>query len=261
MMTPDQYAQALDSLEGYFGVVGMFGGDPCMHPQFDKLCEILRGKIPWEQRGLWSNDPVGKGTICRITFSPHVSNLNVHLSQKAYDEFARDWPECRSELKGLTDDSRHAPPFVAMQDVIDSEEERWELISNCDVNQYWSAMICVVRGELRGFFCELAGAMAMLHENDPKWPDLGVPVVKGWWNQGMDAFKEQVGFYCHKCGIPMKAYGELAINGNVEQVSATHADVYKPKTKGRELQLVTLRSELNNKPVPRATDYIENSKR
>ena len=58
-ITPEQFEQALDSIEGYFGVVGMFGGNPALHPKFDLLCEILRTKFPFEQRGLWCNHPRG----------------------------------------------------------------------------------------------------------------------------------------------------------------------------------------------------------
>lgn len=260
MMTPEQFDQACASLSDYFGVVGVFGGNPALHPQFDEICRILRGRIPFEQRGLWCNNLRGKGPHARMTFNPKVSNLNVHLDQAAYDEMHRDWPEARQQLKGLKDDSRHSPPFVAMQDVIDDEAERWKLIGTCDVNQFWSAMICVFRGELRGYFCELAGAQAMLHQHEPDYPDLGLPITPGWWNQSIDAFGEQVRYHCHACGIPLRGFGDLAVGGRVEQVSKTHAAVYQPKVRDREVQLVTLRSELGTQPLPKATDYIQNSK-
>lgn len=260
MITPEQYETAVKSLDGYFGVVGMFGGNPAIHPKFDDLCTILRSAVPFEQRGLWCNNLNGKGATARITFNPRVSNLNVHMDQNAYNEMVTDWPEARNEVKGLKVDSRHAPPFVAMQDVVPSESERWELISNCDVNQFWSAMICVFRGELRGYFCELAGAQAMLHQDNPDYPDLGMKVEPGWWKQPIQAFTDQIRYHCHACGIPLRGFGELAVNGKVEQVSETHADIYKPKIKGREVQIVKTREELGSQPLPRATDYIENSR-
>jgi hypothetical protein len=258
MMTVEQFSQACDSLKGYFGVVGIFGGNPALHPQFDEICRVFRSKFPFEQRGLWCNHPKGKGAVCRITFNPHHSNLNVHLDQEAHDEFSRDWPECRPILKGLHEDSRHSPPFVAMQDVIDDEGERWDKISRCDVNQYWSSLIGVFRGELRAWFCELAGAQSMLHQHDPNYPDTGVAVVPGWWNQPMSAFQGQVRHHCHGCGIPLKGFGQLAVGGETEQVSQTHSDIYKPKRPGRPVQLVTLREELNEGRLEKATDYVQN---
>lgn len=257
MMTPEQFETACESMACYFGVIGVFGGNPCLHPKFPEICDILRAYFPREQCGLWSNNLNGHGAICRATFNPHVSNLNVHLDRRAYDEMRRDWPESRPV--GLDCDSRHSPPFVAMQDVIADEAERWRLIGQCDVNREWSALIGVFRGELRGWFCELAGAQAMLHADDPDWPDLGLPVVPGWWNQGMEAFDAQVRWHCHRCGIPLRGYGELAVGGSIEQVSQTHAGIFKPKQKGRQVQLVQIRSELNEVSEP-AVHYLQKAK-
>jgi hypothetical protein len=256
MITPEQFSIACDSLAGYFGVIGMFGGNPCIHPKFDELCAIMREKIPFEQRGLWSNNLNGHGKTCRETFNPKHSNLNVHMVPEAAFEMQRDWPEAAREVKGF-EDSRHTPVYVAMQDVDMTDEERWRLIGECDVNQYWSAMIGVFRGELRAWFCEIAGAQSMLHQNDPNYPDTGLSVVPGWWDKPMSAFESQVRWHCMACGFPLRGHGALAVNGDKEQCSKTHADVYKPKQKGREVELVSLRSQLGD-PLKRGTDYLEN---
>jgi hypothetical protein len=266
VMTPDQFEQACNSLcfdigaEGqvfrsYFGTVGVFGGNPCVHPQFEELCRIMKRYIPFEQRGLWSNNLMGYGKLCRETFNPERSNLNVHLNDKAYWEIVRDWPEAHP--KGLEDDSRHSPPYVAMQDMEDmTDDERWGLIADCDVNQRWSALIGVFRGELRGYFCELAGAQAMLHESEPDYPDLGVAVTPGWWDRPMDGFSAQVRYHCFACGHPLRGSGDFATRGTIEQVSRTHANIFKlKKPKGKTVQLVTKRSELGGE-VSAATQYL-----
>lgn len=271
MMSLENFEQACASLKGYFGVVGIFGGNPVMHPQFAEICKIMRKYIPYEQRGLWCNHPRGKGDVCRITFNPAYSNLNVHLSREAHDEFCSSWPEAKRFVKGLdpswpeakgkspeiVGDSRHGPPFVALKDVIADEEERWNLIKNCDVNKYWSSMLCQVKGQLRAFFCELAGAQAMLHENDEGYPDTGMPVTVGWWTRPIQDFQNQINKHCHECGIPLKGYGQLAVGGDHEQVSETHRGIYKPKVRDRLVQLVTSRDQLGGQ-LPKATDYIQN---
>lgn len=258
MMTPAQFEQAVDSLEGYWGVYGVFGGSPCFSPHFAEYCRILRERVPKEQCGLWSNNLNGHGAICRQTFSPHCSNLNVHMQRDAYDEMRRDWPESRPF--GLQEDSRHSPPFVAMLDVIESEEERWNLISKCDINVSWSSAIAVVRGELRAFFCEIAAAQAVLHQDDPDWPDTGLPVEKGWWKRPMADYAEQVRWNCHRCGVPLRGHGELAQSKDgVEQCSKTHANVYRPKTPGREVQVVDNLVQLNLGKIQDMTKYVQNS--
>ena len=265
-ITPEQFETAVMSLETYFGVVGVFGGNPAVHPQFDELCAILRKHIPQERCGLWSNKPFGHGATMRKTFNPRVSNLNVHLDREAYNEFKRDWPE--SLPFGLDKDSRHSPVYVAMKDVIHDEADRWNLISECDINRHWSAMVGVFRGELRGYFCEIAGSQAMLHQNEANYPDTGIPIYRGegrqWWQRSMQDFAEQVRTHCHSCGVPLRGYGSLAQANDsegIEQVSATHAEVYQPKRSARQVEFVSDIAQLQAQSLGKFTDYLGNASR
>src|SRR5678815_4447941 len=74
LMTLENFEIAVKSLRNYSGVVGVFGGNPTMHPQFAQICQILSEHIPWDHRGLWSNNLMGHGKLCRETFNPAVSN-------------------------------------------------------------------------------------------------------------------------------------------------------------------------------------------
>jgi len=254
----EHFEQAVLSIKGYFGVVGMFGGNPALHPQFETLCQILAKHIPFEQRGIWCNNPMNNGLHMAATFNPAVSNLNVHQSIQAWDKFVKDWPQSKPYLKGLNEDSRHGPTLIAMKDIIPDEEERWNLIANCDINKYWSAMLCVVKGNLKAYFCEIAAAHAMLHENDSDWPDTGMEASPGWWQKPMQDFADQVRWHCHRCGIPLKGFGSLANQGPYEQYSKTHASVMKPKSPNRETMLIESLVQLGDKHLPKSTDYIEN---
>ena len=259
-ITLNQFDKACASLKNYFGVVGVFGGNPAMHPQFPELCEILTSHIPFNRRGLWCNRIFKHGAIASKTFNPAVSNLNVHLDKVAYEEFRRTWP--RSKPFGLTQDSRHSPPYVAILDLIEDEEESWDLIVNCDINKYWSAMISVFREELRGYFCEIAGSQAMMHQYEGDYPDLGVPIDNNWWKRPREAFAEQIKFHCQCCGVPLRGYGELAqsVVGQ-EQITETHESVFTPKDKDRDVQVVTCREEIMEQGLAKMTDYLGNSKR
>jgi hypothetical protein len=260
MITPEQFEQACISLKDYFGVAGMFGGNPAMHPKFETLCGIMRKHITYEHRGIWSNNPLGMGKVMRDTFNPSISNLNVHLDRQAYDEFKKDWPECRPV--GLDQDSRHSPVHLAMKDVIADEEKRWELIANCDINQHWSAMMCVFRGELRAFFCEVAGAQAMLHQYEPDYPDTGLRVEPLWWARPMTHFIAQVKKHCHECGVPLRGYGELAQSEvGKEQTSATHLNIFRVKKKDRPVEVVNRLEQLGVGRIGLMTDYLGNAKR
>jgi len=45
-MTLDFFKEAIESLEGFPGRIGMMGGEPTLHPQFVDLLGIMREMIP-----------------------------------------------------------------------------------------------------------------------------------------------------------------------------------------------------------------------
>jgi len=75
----------------------------------------------------------------------------------------------------------------------------------------------------------------------------------------MEAFAKQVRHNCHRCGVPLRRYGQLAVGGEYEEVSAVHADIYRSKILGRPVNLVEQLVELDEQSkVDRVTNYIPN---
>lgn len=336
-MSVDQFKQAIESLRGFTGVIGVFGGNPALHPQFADICEAYRGSwVPKEQRGIWCNNPitVENARAMRETFTLGVSNLNVHLDQKAHALFKEGWPE--SNPVGLHTDSRHAPVFGSMRDLkefwktcpecngttqkpltargsdpcqtcdtcfdeskgyatgtVYDEAKANALIAECDVNQRWSPMISVFRGRVVGWFCEVAGAMSILHQDDPNWPDTGITIadhvgycygpqfnsyskhlseeqqkavlkdhvkVEHWWQLPMTTFRDQVRQHCHSCLVPLRGRGELAMagDGGRETTTKTHEDVFRTKKPLRIVQFVNSAEQLGH--VDKVTSYLQNAK-
>jgi hypothetical protein len=260
-MSVDQFDEACVSLDGYFGVVGLFGGNCCLHPRFEDLCRIMQAHFPRAQRGIWTNNLNGHGAICRQTFDPAHSNLNTHMDQEAAEEIRRDWPEAARYIKGDHLDSLHGTPWVSMTDLGIPEEERWKLIAGCDISKHWSAILMVSRGELRAFFCEVAGAMASLHQDNPDWagtgqpfPDVGLALSPGWWKKPMAEFEQQVNTCCHHCAVPLRRPGQLAIMGSHEEFSETHRSIARPKVRDRAVQFISSESLVRSERP--ATDYL-----
>lgn len=252
-ITPDQFREALRSVKDYFGVIGIFGGNPCVHPKFEELCQILQAEIPWEQRGLWSNNLRQHGELCREIFNPRVSNLNVHGNLEVFKKMKQDWPE---SLPFGLEPSRHSPPFVALGEMEDLGQTKREiLIENCDINQYWSALVGTFRGELRAWFCEIAGSQSMLNQEDPNYPDTGIKVFPGWWRLKMSSFEDQVYKHCYDCGVPLKLKGSLDFE-NIDYYSKTHEHLMK--SKNGKTQFFEVRRRSDFELVPKSTDYILN---
>lgn len=287
------FETALKSLRGYFGVVGVFGGNPALHPHFEELCGLVRKHVPFRQRGIWCNNPMTVRTaeVMAKTFNPAHSNLNVHLNREAYDKFKAGWPRCNPI--GLDGDSRHSPVHLAMKDLDvlpanpgrdteyltkmeNTEANRLSLIADCDINRHWSALIGTFRGELRAWFCEIAASQAMLHQDEPDYPDTGVPIRtdglsefsqgdgKGrhtqWWREPMQTFAGQVRKHCHECGVPLRGWGELATSTTAtEQTSKTHAACFRPKRAGRPVEVVERLVQLGTERVGNVVRYLENA--
>jgi len=251
-ITVENYEKAVVSLKDYFGVVGMFGGNPAIHPKFEQLCEILKKHIPYSRRGIWCNHPLGAATIMKDTFNPRHSNLNVHGNYEAYKEFKKYWPE--SKPVGLKP-SMHSPVYGTPPT---PEEERWSHISRCDINQYWSAMIGQFRGEARAWFCEIAGSQAMLNQLDPTYPDTGLEVSENWWKGSMQDFAHQVDQHCLNCLVPYRCEGLLDNSYQAERTTKEYFNIYIPKRE-KPVEIIENFTELKPASLKLTTDYIGNA--
>lgn len=260
-MFPEHFETICQSLEGYFGVVALFGGNPCLSQHFEDYCEILTQYFPKEQRGLWTNKLFGHGALARETFG--AFNLNTHGDQEAYDEMRRDWPE--AQPMHADQDSRHAPVFVSMLDldrlpqpdgttVDNTEENRWDLIANCDLNYHWSGAATVINGQPLGYFCEIAAAQSLYRKDS----STGIPITPGWWKAPMQDYAHQARYHCHRCSVPLKGYGELSTKQDgLNQISAEYADGFRVKGK-QEVDIVYAVDQLRAFGVDKVTNYRKN---
>ena len=87
-----------------------------------------------------------------------------------------------------------------------------------------------------------------------------VYVLTAEGDASIQAYSEQIRYHCHRCGVPLRGRGELAMTGTKEQVSETHRDIYKPKVKGREVEVVTQLDQVEPGALPIMTDYIGNGR-
>jgi len=203
-MSPDVFRKALRGLMGWPGVIAMFGGNPCVHPQFEELCQIMREEVPdSKHRGLWTNNLRGHGDVIAKTFTPGIStfNLNLHAVDDAAVEMERHLPGV--PIWGRGKSSHHAPILIDYRDVGMTEAQWVAARESCDINQNWSGAVVERFGEPWGYFCEVASSIdAVTGKNH------GVPATEGWWRRGMDRFDRQVKYCCDAgCGVPLRAKG------------------------------------------------------
>ena len=181
LMSLECIEEAIRSLDGYGGQIGLMGGEPALHPKFREVLALWRELIPnRRQRAFWTagwkwteyHDDV------MDTFDPDLIHYNDHAQE----------------------DGQHQPLLVAVADVVDDKELQKELIDACPFQLHWSPSI-TNRG---AFFCEIAGSLAGLMGKQ------GWKVEPGWWNKTPEEFQDQVEEFCYRCGgcLPMDAHSD-----------------------------------------------------
>ena len=202
-MTPDVFRQALRSLAGWPGIYGIFGGNPCSHPKFAELMQILREEVPNQhQRGLWSNNLLGHGSLVRDVFYPGARfNLNAHGSDAVAREMDR-WVPGKRIPTSQARLSWHSAILVDWRDVGLTQAEWVQARESCDINRTWSAAIFERDAQAVAYFCEVGGALDAMRGQSH-----GLPATPGWWRQPMAAFQSQVKICDQGCGIPLRQLG------------------------------------------------------
>ena len=176
-MEPDFYRRALRSLKGWPGeTVGMIGGEPLLHPEFEQLALATADIVGPSRSGLWSCLP-----------APHVRKYRdvINSSFKSYCNYNDH------EMGSIL----HTPVLVSARSVMGGDPKKmWELIDKCWVQGLWSGTI-TPKG---GFFCEVAGALDMLFDGPG-----GKAIVPDWWRADISTFKDQIDRWCALCGAAM----------------------------------------------------------
>jgi len=198
-MSLEQIENALKSLEGWRGYICMMGGEPTVHPQFDKICELLhkyyhRGKYQLLTMGGKKYKEHRK--LIKETFT--CVTINAHNE---------------SQLSLCS----HQPLTVAIQDVVEDETYRKKLINECPIGKDW----CPTIGPKGAFFCEVAYGIDMILDGPG-----GYPVEPGWWKKAPEEFQDQVDRYCKYCGMPIPMKGEL-IKTKREKISPGNLKLFK----------------------------------
>ena len=161
-MNLDFFRAAVDSMKNFPKMIGIMGGEPLLHPQFEEISLYLHSKFPKERCGLWSTLPSSKKQ-----YGPLIAEVygNVLLNDHTHGELY------------------HAPILVSGQDCIQDNFVMWYHIDHCWIQNCWSASI-TPKG---AFFCEVAAAFDMVFNGEGGWP-----VALDWWKKTPKDYTEQM---------------------------------------------------------------------
>ena len=183
----DTFKRAVDSLDGYQGIRSIMGGEPTLHPEFERFIRYLGSKFPERKnpfvypqkdfirqvhRVELDNFEMINDGMERIDIVGPGMFSNMGASYKKHYEIITDI----LPFQGLND---HLNPIYHQTALITRKElgipdDEWVTIrDNCWLQNEWSAGITP-----KGcFFCEVAGVLDMLLDGPGGWP-----IEPGWWN-------------------------------------------------------------------------------
>jgi hypothetical protein len=193
-MAEDTFRQAVESLKAFPGTVGVMGGEPTLHPEFEALMEIYReGLVPGRQL-TEGREPIADFNAYSQSLLKGIEHGVPGLWTSLGPGYFKNF-EIIQELFSFqaindhTNAGLHQALMVARKDLGIPDEEWYPQRDKCWIQNLWSASI-TPKG---AFFCEVAGALDMLFDGPGGWP-----VEPGWWKRTPDEFGDQLK-WCEMC--------------------------------------------------------------
>ena len=212
----ETFKKAVDSLKGYDGMVALIGGEPTLHPEFDKFATYLRENIGYDDYSTAIFDPVpdflkfvipnkldmrysnrrGLWTAIGPKYYDHMVVINDTFHTEIINDHARE-----SYHESLLGSRKELMPEL-------SDKEWHKLRDNCWIQNLWSASV-TPKG---AFFCEVAAAMDATLGGPGGWP-----IEPGWWKRKPEDFGDQLK-WCEMCtaALPMP---KRAANSRIDDVT------------------------------------------
>ena len=194
-MNFDTFKKAVDSLADFPNTVGMIGGEPTLHPEFERMVDYLKS-TRLKESVKTAREPIAnmQGYITRY-FGGEYTGINTGLWSSLTSSYYKHFESIndsftRQLLNDHNNACMHQALLMSRKELGIPDEEWIKKRDACWVQNTWSATI-TPKG---AFFCEVAGAFDMLFDGPGGWP-----VEPGWWRRKPEDFGEQLK-WCEICG-------------------------------------------------------------
>jgi hypothetical protein len=197
----ETFKRAIDSLKGFRGIVGIMGGEPTIHPEFEKFVEYFRDNWGYDDFSTGSYLPQSSyiNHILANSYNVNYSNqrgLWTSVTPRYYRHFELIQDTFGYQLvNDHTHPSMHSTLMVTRKELGVPDDEWVKMRDNCWIQNLWSASI-TPKG---AFFCEIAAAMDATLGGKGGWA-----IEPGWWKRKPADFGEQLD-WCEMCSacLPM----------------------------------------------------------
>lgn len=249
----DTFKRAVDSMDGFEGVTGIIGGEPTLHPEFERFARYMRekyGEPSGDDRMLYpqkdfihcvhlrefDSEKVRERADGSRYMKKHGAGLwsNMSGTYRRYYEVIQDTFSVQY-LNDHLNPSYHQPGLFSRRDLGIPDDEWIKLRDKCWIQNTWSATI-TPKG---AFFCEIAGALDMLFDGPGGWK-----IEPGWWKRKPEDFADQL-HWCEICGFALE--GRTFTHDSQEETDDVSPTVYEmlkdigsPKLKSGHINAVKI---------------------
>lgn len=267
----DTFKRAVDSLDGYQGIRSIMGGEPTLHPEFERFIRYLGSKFPKRKnpfiypqkdfikqvhRVELDNFEMINDGVERIDIVGAGMFSNMGASYKRHYEIITDI----LPFQGLNDHLNpvfHQSALITRKELGITDDEWIKMRDNCWLQNEWSAGI-TPKG---AFFCEIAGVLDMLLDGPGGWK-----IEPGWWKRTPEEFGDQL-HWCELCGFALDTF----TRDSAEEIDDVSPEWYRrleglqsPKLRSGRVNIVKIEngriseeSKKENKFFSAAMPYIE----
>lgn len=197
-MEVETFKKAVDSMEGFPGIVGIIGGEPTLHPHFSEMMDYYAKRIEEPRPAAFLRIPTTNfkdyGRVVKY-MRGRKRGLFSSLGAGYYKNF--EVIQDTFPYQSLNDHrtvNTHQAILVTRKELGIPDEEWFKLRDNCWIQNIWSATI-TPKG---AFFCEIAASLDMLFDGPGGWP-----IEPGWWRRTPAEFGEQLN-WCESCSVALK---------------------------------------------------------
>jgi hypothetical protein len=271
----DTFKRTVDSLDGYEGIRSIMGGEPTLHPEFERFIRYLGSKYPPRFKDnevnplVWPQKEFIKA-IQRVEFDNYqlldegerLWIVGAGMFSNMGNTYRKYYELCNDILpfQGLNDHMNpiyHQSALITRKELGIPDDEWFKLRDKCWIQNEWSAGV-TPKG---AFFCEVAGVLDMLLDGPGGWP-----IEPGWWKREPKDFGDQL-HWCELCGFALDTF----TRDSAEEVDDISPEWYErlqaldsSKIKSGRVNLIKIKdgqiaeeSKQENKFFSAAMPYIE----
>lgn len=242
----DTFKRAVDSMKGYHGTIGVMGGEPTLHPEFERFVKYLHAHLPDGYRKRKTSlirpqkdfiesillENKAESEVYQYETGARETIVGAGLWSAMVPTYKKHYELIQDvfKMQAVNDHGNamyHSPILINRKDLGIPDDEWIKIRDHCWAQDVWSATI-TPKG---AFFCEIAGALDMLFDGPGGWP-----IEEGWWKRRPEEFGGQLR-WCEYCGIAVETFTRDAndwIDDISESMYAKLQEISSPKLKTPE---------------------------